>query len=156
MIYNKLIMEKGLHERDIVGLQDFVLLEDCNSETAFIENLKKRFHADLIYVSTIRFGREIKNWKFAHAHSALLWVWMMSCRSFPLAYQSSLCGGCLFVSCTQRLNFCFLLHFEYAFPQTYIGQVLISVNPYRELPIYSEQDIKSYRRKHFFEAPPHM
>lgn len=50
VIDNQPIMEKGLHERDIVGLQDFVLLEDCNSEDAFIENLKKRFHADLIYV----------------------------------------------------------------------------------------------------------
>lgn len=44
-------MEKGLHERDIVGLQDFVLLEDCNSESAFIDNLKKRFQENLIYVS---------------------------------------------------------------------------------------------------------
>lgn len=45
------IMEKGLHERDIVGLQDFVLLEDCNSEEAFIDNLRKRFQENLIYVS---------------------------------------------------------------------------------------------------------
>lgn len=44
-------MEKGLHERDIVGLQDFVLLEDCNSEDAFIDNLRKRFQENLIYVS---------------------------------------------------------------------------------------------------------
>lgn len=44
-------MEKGLHERDIVGLQDFVLLEDCNSEEAFIDNLRKRFQENLIYVS---------------------------------------------------------------------------------------------------------
>lgn len=43
-------MEKGLHERDIVGLQDFILLEDFQSEEAFIDNLKKRFHANLIYV----------------------------------------------------------------------------------------------------------
>lgn len=44
-------MERGLYERDIVGLQDFILLEDCNSETAFIDNLRKRFQANLIYVS---------------------------------------------------------------------------------------------------------
>lgn len=43
-------MEKGLFERDIVGLQDFILLEDYQSDTAFIDNLKKRFQADLIYV----------------------------------------------------------------------------------------------------------
>lgn len=81
-------MERGLHDRDRVGLQDFVLLENYQSEDAFIDNLKKRFQENLIY--------------------------------------------------------------------TYIGQVLISVNPYKELPIYSENDIKLYQRKHFFEAPPHI
>lgn len=44
-------MERGLHERDRVGVQDFVLLEDFQSESAFIDNLRKRFHEDLIYVS---------------------------------------------------------------------------------------------------------
>ena len=44
-------MEKGLHERDRVGVQDFVLLEDFESEEAFIENLRKRFRENLIYVS---------------------------------------------------------------------------------------------------------
>lgn len=37
--------------RDRVGVQDFVLLEEFRSEDAFIENLKKRFHEKLIYVS---------------------------------------------------------------------------------------------------------
>lgn len=46
-------MEKGLHERDIVGLQDFVLLENCDSEEAFIDNLRKRFQENLIYVSSL-------------------------------------------------------------------------------------------------------
>ena len=44
-------MERGLHERDRVGVQDFVLLEDFESEEAFIENLRKRFRENLIYVS---------------------------------------------------------------------------------------------------------
>lgn len=44
-------MERGLYERDIVGLQDFILLENYNSEEAFVDNLRKRFHANLIYVS---------------------------------------------------------------------------------------------------------
>lgn len=81
-------MERGLHDRDRVGLQDQVLLENYQSEDAFIDNLKKRFQENLIY--------------------------------------------------------------------TYIGHVLISVNPYKELPIYTEQDVKEYRKRHFFEAPPHV
>lgn len=44
-------MERGLHERDRVGVQDFVLLEDFENEEAFIENLRKRFRENLIYVS---------------------------------------------------------------------------------------------------------
>lgn len=44
-------MERGLHERDRVGVQDFVLLEDFESEVAFIDNLQKRFNENLIYVS---------------------------------------------------------------------------------------------------------
>ncbi|CRK97386.1 CLUMA_CG010776, isoform A [Clunio marinus] len=39
---------------------------------------------------------------------------------------------------------------------TYIGQVLVSVNPYKELPIYSEEDVQAYRKKYFFEVPPHV
>lgn len=53
-------MEKGLHERDIVGLQDFVLLEDCNSEDAFIDNLRKRFQENLIYVSKTKMKKKKK------------------------------------------------------------------------------------------------
>lgn len=44
----------------------------------------------------------------------------------------------------------------FRFRQTYIGQVLVSVNPYKELNVYSEQNINEYRGRHFFQAPPHM
>lgn len=44
-------MERALHERDRVGVQDFVLLENFENEEAFIENLRKRFNENLIYVS---------------------------------------------------------------------------------------------------------
>ncbi|ALC42993.1 Myo61F, partial [Drosophila busckii] len=81
-------METGLHERDRAGVQDFVLLENYQSEDAFIDNLRKRFQENLIY--------------------------------------------------------------------TYIGQVLVSVNPYKQLPIYSDAHIKEYRNKHFYEMPPHV
>lgn len=46
-------MERDLHERDRVGVQDLVLLEDFKSENAFIDNLQKRFKENLIYVSLI-------------------------------------------------------------------------------------------------------
>ena len=45
-------MESALHARDHIGVQDFVLLEDYMNVEAFIENLRKRFKANLIYVSS--------------------------------------------------------------------------------------------------------
>lgn len=44
------MMESALTARDRVGVQDFVLLENHTSEVAFIENLRKRFKENLIYV----------------------------------------------------------------------------------------------------------
>ena len=44
-------VEAALQARDQVGVQDFVLLERFESEDAFVDNLRKRFAGDLIYVS---------------------------------------------------------------------------------------------------------
>ncbi|KAK0170717.1 hypothetical protein PV328_008530 [Microctonus aethiopoides] len=81
-------MEHDLHQRDRVGVQDFVLIEDFQNEQAFIDNLRKRFRENLIY--------------------------------------------------------------------TYIGPVLVSVNPYKFLPIYDASAIEYYQRRNFFEASPHI
>lgn len=50
-------MESALTARDRVGVQDFVLLENFTSEAAFIENLRRRFRENLIYVSETQVGR---------------------------------------------------------------------------------------------------
>ncbi|KAG9281822.1 unconventional myosin-Ih [Astyanax mexicanus] len=81
-------MDGSLAARDRVGIQDFVLLDDCTCITAFMENLEKRFNADLIY--------------------------------------------------------------------TYIGTLLVSVNPYRELDIYTRKKMDLYMGVNFFELPPHI
>lgn len=85
---SRLGMEAALHARDQVGVQDFVLLEEYKSVTAFVDNLKKRFVENLIY--------------------------------------------------------------------TYIGPVLISVNPYKTLNIYNEKVIQTYRNVNLYELPPHI
>ncbi|XP_026105337.1 unconventional myosin-Ic-like isoform X2 [Carassius auratus] len=84
----RLVMESTLSARDRVGVQDFLLLENYNSEAAFIENLRRRYREGLIY--------------------------------------------------------------------TYIGSVLVSVNPYRELEIYSKQNMQRHRGVHFYEISPHI
>ncbi|KAF6200600.1 hypothetical protein GE061_005043 [Apolygus lucorum] len=81
-------MERSLHDRDRVGVQDSVLLDNYRSDEAFLENLRKRFKENIIY--------------------------------------------------------------------TYIGNVLVSVNPYKQLPIYGQKTIEEYRNTHLIENPPHV
>ncbi|TNN73752.1 Unconventional myosin-Ih [Liparis tanakae] len=81
-------MEASLTARDRVGIQDFVLLDAYTSESAFLDNLRKRFHENLIY--------------------------------------------------------------------TYIGTLLVTVNPYKELDIYSKKQMDIYMGVNFFELPPHI
>ena len=49
-------------------------------------------------------------------------------------------------------------HFLHLLPwlQTYIGSVLVSVNPYQQLPIYGPEFIDKYRDYTFYELKPHM
>ena len=46
--------------------------------------------------------------------------------------------------------------FEGAEIYTYIGHVLVSVNPFRDLGIYTDQVLDSYRGKNRLEVPPHV
>ncbi|XP_063171564.1 unconventional myosin-Ih isoform X4 [Candoia aspera] len=84
----QLDMEGALIARDRVGVQDFVLLDSHTSESAFLDNLRKRYRENLIY--------------------------------------------------------------------TYIGTLLVSVNPYKELDIYTVKQMEQYKGVNFFELPPHI
>uniref|UniRef100_A0ABM5F1L6 Unconventional myosin-Ih isoform X1 n=2 Tax=Pogona vitticeps TaxID=103695 RepID=A0ABM5F1L6_9SAUR len=85
---HQLNMEGALIARDRVGVQDFVLLDSHTSESAFLDNLRKRYRENLIY--------------------------------------------------------------------TYIGTLLVSVNPYKELGIYTAKQMEQYKGVNFFELPPHL
>ena len=51
-------MEAALAARDVVGVEDFVLLEDYSNIAAFVDNLRKRFRESLIYVSSSQLAAE--------------------------------------------------------------------------------------------------
>ena len=48
------------------------------------------------------------------------------------------------------------LRFKNSLIYTYIGNVLISVNPFRDLGIYTEDVLESYKNKNRLEQPPHV
>lgn len=110
-------LEGALIARDRVGIQDFVLLDAHNSETAFLDNLKKRFTEDLIYVSE----------------------------------KQRLISRVFFIVIVSFIN-----QKTSPYSQTYIGTLLISVNPYKELDIYTKKQMDLYMGVNFFELPPHM
>jgi len=48
------------------------------------------------------------------------------------------------------------LRFNKGLIYTYIGEVVISVNPYKTMNIYTPDCIKSYQGREFWERPPHI
>lgn len=52
------------------------------------------------------------------------------------------------------LLWCF--RFEKGRIYTYIGEVVVSVNPYRQMDIYGKDAIDAYRGRELYENPPHL
>ncbi|XP_078680580.1 unconventional myosin-Ic-like isoform X1 [Branchiostoma floridae x Branchiostoma belcheri] len=46
--------------------------------------------------------------------------------------------------------------FQHNLIYTYIGPVVVSVNPYRDLKLYTPEQMQIYRGVNFYEAPPHI
>lgn len=95
--------------------------------------------------------------------------------SSPTRFLPSLCGTfftCPFSLFMITLSIYILLHcvsadhrvvlsrclgrFEKGRIYTYIGEVVVSVNPYRQMEIYDKETIAAYRGRELYENPPHL
>ncbi|XP_063041875.1 unconventional myosin-Ig [Engraulis encrasicolus] len=48
------------------------------------------------------------------------------------------------------------LRFEKGRIYTFIGEVVVSVNPYKQMDIYGKEEIDAYRGRELYENPPHL
>ncbi|KAG8446971.1 hypothetical protein GDO86_014423 [Hymenochirus boettgeri] len=48
------------------------------------------------------------------------------------------------------------VRFEKGRIYTFIGEVVVSVNPYKNLPIYGKETIEQYKGRELYERPPHL
>lgn len=39
---------------------------------------------------------------------------------------------------------------------TFIGEVVVSMNPYRQMDVYGKEAIEAYRGRELYENPPHL
>ena len=46
--------------------------------------------------------------------------------------------------------------FEKSKTYTYIGEVVISVNPYKQLNVYGPEYVREYKSREIFESSPHI
>ncbi len=54
------------------------------------------------------------------------------------------------------LSFFIFFRYQKGKVYTYIGEVAVSVNPYRPVNIYGEDVIEQYRGREIYERPPHI
>lgn len=60
-----------------------------------------------------------------------------------------------FIIYTSIIVFC-VDRFEKGRIYTFIGEVVVSVNPYRQMDIYGKDTIDAYRGRELYENPPHL
>lgn len=82
-----------------------------------------------------------------HHHSFHTWPHMLTIVTYITLYLV-LTNWCVSTCCPDR--------FEKGRIYTYIGEVVVSVNPYQQMDIYGKETIAAYRGRELYENPPHL
>ena len=111
------------------GVPDMVVLENLH-EASILECVDRRFRKNLIYVRGV---------------------------------VPSPCPANFLIGSLDRTQATFIFHIRSAFlavllppAQTFTGSILVSVNPFKPLPLYTPNVMKSYHSKPLGAAPPHV
>ena len=48
------------------------------------------------------------------------------------------------------------IRYKAGFIYTYIGEVCVSVNPYKEMDLYNKNYVNQYKGREIYERPPHL
>lgn len=60
-------------------------------------------------------------------------------------------------ACVWSMSYSFCVgRYEKGRIYTYIGEVVVSVNPYRDMDIYGRETVDAYRGRELYENPPHL
>lgn len=84
--------------------------------------------------------------KYLNTYNPTYTVYM--CTHINDTHDTCVPSVCLIFLCLDR--------FEKGRIYTYIGEVVVSVNPYRQMDIYGKDTIDAYRGRELYENPPHL
>lgn len=124
---------------DIHGVSDLCKLDPATEET-LLENLQSRFKRDQIYVNIRSSLKLLFNWPLFKKKSEFNFKF-----HFP---QNSVfnCTPIIF-----RSNMFLISSF-----QTFLSTLLVSINPYKKLSLYTPDVIDKYRNHRRHHMPPHI
>ncbi|GAA54322.1 myosin VII [Clonorchis sinensis] len=118
---------KPMHPSSVDGVDDMIALGELN-ECGILRNLHIRYKQNKIYVSNAHaVFRKHLSIEDKHLLCSITFV-----RPFPP------------IALRKR------------FEQTYTGSILVALNPYQVLPIYTADTIRVYRKRKIGELPPHL